>query len=118
MLFRKYSVTTMDLTVIPMDFMDTVLMDLVSLDTLPVPLSPTEVSKVLGERGQPNPGISVMEELMVTTMDHMVIPMDPSDTVLMDLVSPDTLLVPLPPTEVSKVLASKSAQFLNCCLDD
>merc|ERR1712029_483805 len=32
--------------VIPMDFMDTVLMDLVSLDTLPVPLSPTEVSQV------------------------------------------------------------------------
>merc|ERR1711997_93080 len=39
------TVTSMDLMVILMDLMDTVLMDVESLDTLPVHLSLTEVSK-------------------------------------------------------------------------
>merc|ERR1712223_1525752 len=57
----------------------------------------------------PNPDITVMEDLTVITMDLMVLLMDLTDTVLMDPVSPDTLPVPLSPTEVSKVSASKSA---------
>merc|ERR1712018_276150 len=98
----------LDTTVILLTAMAITDMDMVFLD---VALLISEVTS--WERGQlrlmPNPDITVMEDLTVTTMDLMAILMDLTDTVLMDLVTPDTLLVLLSPTEVSKVPASKSA---------
>ena len=55
-------------------------------------------------------------DLLTTFMDLMDILMDPTDTVLMDRGLLDILLEPLSLTEVSKVLANKSALCLTAVI--
>merc|ERR1712156_947633 len=113
-------VMVLDITVTHM-VTDTVLTDLVLLHILVMlPLSLTEAPKVCEERDllTLNLRLKLMPKQDITdilTMDTAITDMDMAftdlilDTVLTDPVLPDTHLVPLSPTEVSKVSASKCA---------
>merc|ERR1711936_273709 len=94
---------SLDITVIPITAITMALV--MDMDTLSLEIA-TLMSIVALERGQlrlmPNP------DIMVIPMDFTVILTD-TDTMLMDLVSLDILLVPLMFTEAPKVSASKNA---------